>query len=46
MEDMDLVVDPGRNRVTVDPASPNIPQARVKRLARSSCGQFLSGAAS
>ena len=30
MEDMDLVVNPGRRRVTVDPASPNLPHARVK----------------
>ncbi len=31
MEDMDLVVNPGRREVTVDPASPNLPHARVKR---------------
>ena len=30
MEDMDLVVNPSRREVTVDPASPNIPHARVK----------------
>ena len=30
MEDMDLVVSPGRREVTVDPASPNLPVARVK----------------
>lgn len=30
MEDMDLVVNPGRRKLTVDPASPNIPHARVK----------------
>jgi hypothetical protein len=30
MEDMDLVVSPARREVTVDPASPNIPHARVK----------------
>jgi len=30
MEDMDLVISPGRCEVTVDPASPNIPHARVK----------------
>ena len=30
MEDMDLVVDPGRKMLTVDPASPNLPHARVK----------------
>jgi clan AA aspartic protease len=32
MEDMDLVLSPGRREVTVDPASPNIPHARVKML--------------
>ena len=31
MEDMDLVVNPGRRQLTVDPASPNVPHARVKR---------------
>ena len=31
MEDMDLVVNPGRREVTVDPASPNFAHARVKR---------------
>jgi clan AA aspartic protease len=31
MEDMDLVVAPGRREITVDPQSPNIPHARVKR---------------
>ena len=30
MEDMDLVVNPGRRELTVHPASPNIPHARVK----------------
>jgi len=30
MEDMDLVVNPARREITVDPASPNIPRARVK----------------
>ena len=30
MEDMDLVVNPARRELTVDPASPNIPHARVK----------------
>ena len=30
MEDMDLVVNPGRREVTVDPANPNAPHARVK----------------
>ncbi len=31
MEDMDLVVNPTRRMVTVDPASPNLPHARVKQ---------------
>ena len=30
MEDMDLVVDSERRKLTVDPASPNLPHARVK----------------
>ena len=30
MEDMDLIAGPGRKEVTVDPASPNLPHARVK----------------
>lgn len=30
MEDMDLVVNPGRRQLTVSPDSPNIPHARVK----------------
>ena len=29
MEDMDLVVDPSRRKLTVDPASPDIPHARA-----------------
>ena len=29
MEDMDLVVDPGRRGVTVNPASPDLPRARA-----------------
>ena len=33
MEDMDLIVNPGRRAVTVDPASPNIPHARVNQAA-------------
>jgi clan AA aspartic protease len=33
LEDMDLVVSPGRREVTVDPQSPNIPHARVKTMA-------------
>lgn len=32
MEDMDLVISPSRRSVVVNPESPNIPQARVKRL--------------
>ncbi len=32
MEDMDLVVAPGRRAVTVNPESPNIAHARVKSL--------------
>lgn len=30
MEDMDLVVNPARRELTVNPESPNIPHARVK----------------
>ena len=30
MEDMDLIVNPARRQITVDPASPNFAQARVK----------------
>ena len=30
MEDMDLIISPSRRQVTADPASPNIPHARVK----------------
>ncbi len=30
MADMDLIVNPGRKEVTVDPVSPNLPHARVK----------------
>jgi len=30
MEDMDLVIHPGRRELTVDPASPSIPHVRVK----------------
>jgi len=33
MEDMDLVLNPARQEVTVNPASPNIPHSRVKRAA-------------
>ncbi len=33
LEDMDLVVSPGRRELTVDPQSPNIPHARVKSAA-------------
>ena len=38
MEDMDLVVNPSRREVTVDPVSPNIPHARVKSQAPSRAG--------
>ena len=31
MEDMDLVLNPARREVTVDPASPNFARSRVKR---------------
>jgi len=30
MEDMDLVLSPAKRELTIDPASPNIPHARVK----------------
>lgn len=30
MEDMDLIVNPARREITVDPVSPNVPHARVK----------------
>jgi clan AA aspartic protease len=30
MEDMDLVLSPSQQKITVNPASPNIPHARVK----------------
>ncbi len=30
MEDMDLIVNPAKREITVDPNSPNIPHARVK----------------
>ena len=36
MEDMDLVVSPSRREITPDPASPNIPHARVKSLTNGS----------
>ncbi|MEO5337436.1 MAG: hypothetical protein H7841_11165 [Magnetospirillum sp. WYHS-4] len=36
MEDMDLVVEPARRRVAVNPASPNVPLSLAKSLARSS----------
>ena len=38
---MDPVVNPGRREITVDPASPNLPHARVK----SSNTTFRPGAA-
>ena len=34
MEDMDLIVSPARRELTVDPASPNVPHARVKKIIR------------
>jgi clan AA aspartic protease len=34
IKDMDLVVSPSRREITPDPASPNIPHARVKSLTR------------
>ena len=30
MEDMDLVINPGRHKITVNPASPDVPSATVK----------------
>ena len=30
MEDMDLILSPSQQKVTVNPASPNIPHARIK----------------
>jgi clan AA aspartic protease len=30
IEDMDLIINPARRELTVDPASPNFPHARVK----------------
>ena len=32
LEDMDLVINPRRQQVTVNPESPNIPSAVVKAL--------------
>ena len=46
MEDMDLVVNPRIQTITVNPESPNVPSAVVKRAGRShhSCGRLsLSG---
>lgn len=34
MEDMDLVLSPSRREITVDPCSPNIPHARVKKTTK------------
>ncbi len=39
MEDMDLVVNPGRRKVTVDPASPNFARSRVKRAGSGHAGR-------
>ena len=36
MEDMDLVISPSRQTITVNPKSPNLPSAVVKRLSASS----------
>ena len=36
MEDMDLVLSPSRQTITVNPKSPNLPSAVVKRLSASS----------
>ena len=38
MEDMDLVVNPARREVTVDPASPNVPHSRAKRARGAAAG--------
>lgn len=41
MEDMDLVLNPARQSVTVNPASPNVPHSRVKRqVTRNRLGGF------
>ena len=42
MEDMDLVVNPGRRKVTVDPANPNAPHDvySARRVACLSAGRF------
>jgi len=32
MEDMDVLIDPARQKLVVNPASPNIPMAPVKRV--------------
>jgi len=32
LEDMDLIVNPAKRELTVDPSSPNIPHARVKQV--------------
>ncbi len=32
MEDMDVLIDPARQKLVVNPASPNIPKAPVKRV--------------
>lgn len=44
MEDMDLVVNPRMQTITVNPESPNVPSAVVKRagLTHHSCGRLSS----
>lgn len=44
MEDMDLVVNPRMQTITVNPESPNVPSAVVKRAGRPhhSCGRLSS----
>ena len=37
MEDMDLIVEPSRCRVSVNPSSPNIPLSLAKGLIREGC---------
>ena len=47
MEDMDLVINPRKQCVTVNPESPNMPSAVVKagRLARRFAGRWIRGSA-
>ncbi|MEA5413863.1 clan AA aspartic protease [Synechococcus sp. BA-132 BA5] len=39
MEDMDLIVDPARQRLEPDPRSPNIPHALLKGVTRGEADQ-------